>query len=187
MTHRTTIRTAVVAALCAAVVAAAGGIATGSAATSKQQSKTSSTQGTRPPGPPGGFAVHAEEVVLNKAGTAFITATEDSGTVASVSGDQLTVKEGTKSVTYKTVTLTIPSGAKVLRNGASAQLGDLKSGDHVHVSTSSDGTTVFANDSSHRPGPGGPGKVGGAARRPRPARSSSRRRRHRSPTAFAPR
>ena len=37
-------------------------------------------------------------------------------------GDQLTLKEGTKSVTYKTLTLTIPSGATIKRNGSTAQL-----------------------------------------------------------------
>jgi len=159
MTYRKSTRTAVVAALCAAVGAAAGGIATGSAATSTK-SNTSSAQRARPPGPPGGLAVHSDEVVLNRAGTAFISATEDNGTVASVAGDQLAIKEASKSVTYKTVTLTIPSGAKVTRNGATAQLADLKSGDRVRVTQSSDGTVVFANDSSHAPGPGGPGNGG---------------------------
>ena len=76
MTYRKSTRTAVVAALCAAVGAAAGGIATGSAATSTK-SNTSSAQRARPPGPPGGLAVHSDEVVLNRAGTAFISATED--------------------------------------------------------------------------------------------------------------
>jgi hypothetical protein len=161
MTHHRSIRIAVVAALCAGVAGAAGGIATGSAATPKSKSKASSTQKARPAGPPGGLAVHSYEVVLNKAGTAFITATEDSGTVDSLSGDQLAIKEAAKSVTYKTVTLTIPSGAKVVRNGASAQLKDLKSGDRAHVSQSSDGTVVIANDSSHRSVPGGPRNGGG--------------------------
>jgi hypothetical protein len=100
--------------------------------------------------------VHAEAVVLNKAGTAFITATEDNGIVVSVSGDQLTLKEGTKTVTYKTLTITVPGDAKVYRNGSSAQLSDLKAGDHAHVSQSSDGTVVFAGDKAHGPGPGGP-------------------------------
>jgi hypothetical protein len=143
-----------VAALCVAL-GAAGGIASSGAATSKAKKAGSSRSG-RPAGPPGGPAVHEDAVVLNKAGTAFITATEDSGTVVSVSGDQLTIKEGTKSVTYKTPTLTIPSGATVKRNGSTAQLSDLKAGDHVHVMQSSDGTTVFSGDASFRPA-GGPG------------------------------
>ena len=148
-------RTGLIAALCA-TVGVAGGIASGTAATSKHKSNAHS-QGARHGGPRGGmhgFEVHADAVILNKAGTAFITATEDNGTVDSVSGDQLAVKESARSVTYKTVTLTIPSGATIIRNGATATLSDLKSGDHVHVSQSSDGTVVFAGDSSFRPGPG---------------------------------
>jgi hypothetical protein len=152
-------RTVGVAALCV-VLGAAGGIATSGAATSKSR-KSSATGSGRPGGPPGGRAVHEDAVVLNKAGTAFITATEDSGTVVSASGDQLTIKEGTKSVTYKTVTLTIPSGATVKRNGSTAQLSDLKAGDRVHVTQSSDGTTVFADDGTHRPQGPGYGPPGG--------------------------
>lgn len=147
-------------AICAAL--AAGGIAataaarSGHAANSAQKRTQKSTQ-KRAGGPGHGFAVHAEEVVLNQAGTAFITQTEDSGTVSSVSGDQLAVKEGTTTVTYKTVTLTIPSGATINRNGAKAALTDLKAGDHVRVTSSSDGTTVFAGDKTQGPGDDGPG------------------------------
>ncbi len=159
MKQTKSMRTVGVAALCVAV-GAAGGIASSGAATSKAK-KAGSSRAGRPPGGPGGRAVHEDTVVLNKAGTAFITATEDSGTVVSVSGDQLTIKEGTKSVTYKTVTLTIPSGATVRRNGSTAQLSDLKAGDRVHVTQSSDGTTVFAGDGTHRPQGPGYGPPGG--------------------------
>src|SRR4051812_34354784 len=137
-------------------IACAGLTAAGIGATALAKSKSShkvhsaSTSAARPAGHPGGPhggpPVHADEVVLNKAGTAFITETEDSGTVTSVSGDQLEVKEAANNVTYKTVTLTIPGDATVYRNGAKAALSDLKSGDHVHVEQSSDGTTVFAGD-----------------------------------------
>jgi hypothetical protein len=148
------IRIVGVAALCIAL-GAAGGIASGGAATSTSK-KANATRAGGPPGGPGGRAVHEDAVVLNKAGTAFITATEDSGTVVSVSGDQLTIKEGTKSVTYKTLTLTIPSGATIKRNGSTAQLSAFKAGDRVHVTKSSDGTTVIGGDASFRPA-GGPG------------------------------
>jgi hypothetical protein len=155
MKQTKSMRTVGVAALCVAL-GAAGGIASSGAATSTSKKANASRQGPPRGGPPGGRAVHEDAVVLNKAGNAFINATEDSGTVVSVSGDQLTIKEGTKSVTYKTLTLTIPSGATIKRNGSTAQLGDLKAGDHVHVTKSSDGTTVFAGDASFRPA-GGPG------------------------------
>ncbi len=155
MKNPKSLRTIGVAALCVAL-GTAGGIASSGAATSKSKKANSTRQGPPRGGPPGMRAVHEDAVVLNKAGTAFITATEDNGTVVSVSGDQLTIKEGTKSVTYKTLTLTIPSGATIKRNGSTAQLSDLKAGDHVHVTQSSDGTTVFAGDANFRP-KGGPG------------------------------
>lgn len=109
------------------------------------------------PGGPGAFAVHAESVVLNKAGTEFITLTTDSGTVKSVeaSAGKLTIAEAAKSVTYKTVTLSIPSGAKVTLDGKSSSLESLKEGDRVRVSSSSEGTSVEATDSSFHPEGGG--------------------------------
>jgi hypothetical protein len=87
--------------------------------------------------------VHADLVVPAKGGT-FQTVTFDRGTVDSVSGDQLTIKEGTKSATYKTITLTIPSDAKIRRNGEDAQLSDLQPGDGVAVVTSNGKTAVKA-------------------------------------------
>jgi hypothetical protein len=74
----------------------------------------------------------------------------DRGSFSSVSGDQLTITEGTKSVTYKTVTLTISSGATIRRNGAQAQLSDLKAGDEVNVLQSPKGSVVIAHDAQHR-------------------------------------
>lgn len=106
------------------------------------------------PGPAGlgrggiGPAVHEQAVVLNKAGTGFITATLDQGTVESVNGDQLAVKEAVRKVTYKTVTLTIPANASVYRNFAKSTLSSMRGGDHVRVVQSSEGTQVFAVDAS---------------------------------------
>jgi hypothetical protein len=149
---------AIAAAICAAL--SAGGVVAASAAGSGGTSHTGSSAPAGVPGPHGGggFAVHAEEVVPNKGGTAFITQTEDNGTVVSVSGDQLTIKEGTKSLAYKTVTLTIPSGATISRNGTKAALTDFKAGDRVRVTSSSDGTSVFGGDKAPQ---GGPGRHGG--------------------------
>ncbi|MEA2273030.1 MAG: hypothetical protein QOI98_1738 [Solirubrobacteraceae bacterium] len=149
-------RVGIVGALCA-LVGAGAGIAGSSAATKSSSSSVHARKANRPAGMfgRGGPPVHAVAVVLNKAGTGFVTVTEDSGTVDSVSGDQLKItesaKNGTTTVTYKDAKLTIPSDATIRRNGATATLGDLKAGDHVHVATSSDGTTVEAFDSSHQP------------------------------------
>ncbi|UTI65102.1 hypothetical protein NBH00_02565 [Paraconexibacter antarcticus] len=152
-----------VATVCA-LAGAGAGIAGSTAATSTSNAKARSAKsakarfaGRRGFGPMmGGHgpSVHEESVVLDKAGKAWITETEDRGTLKSVSGQDLTLTEGTKAVPYKDVTVTIPSGATIVRNGRTAQLSDLKAGDHVNVSSSSDGTTVFAGDATF--GPGGP-------------------------------
>ncbi len=179
------------AALLAACVTA-GAIAGITGAAASPSTKSSGSSSSAPTSPaPGRFwrhlrgplaaigigpAVHETAVVLNKAGTGFITATVDSGTVQSISGDQLTIKEGVGNVTYKTVTLTIPSGATVFRNFASSSLSALRSGDRVRVEQSSEGTNIVAIASNFAPtfhGPrtpdrgwGGPG--GGPAGMPMP-------------------
>lgn len=165
------LRSGLVVAACGALGAVAG--IAGSAAAPAHNGKVHASQvgAGGPGGPggpgrgPGGHAVHSDEVSLNKAGTAFISETEDNGVLKGVSGSDATITEGTKTVTYKDVTITLPANATVMRNGAAAKLSDLKTGDHVHVSQSSDGTSVFAADASFRPpmgaagrhrGPGGP-------------------------------
>jgi hypothetical protein len=95
-------------------------------------------------GPP----VHSDAVVPNEKG-GFDTITMDRGRFSSLSGDQLTITEGSKTATYKTVTLTIPSDATVRRNGEAAKLSDLKAGDTVLVVQGPKGTTVAAHDAQH--------------------------------------
>jgi hypothetical protein len=99
----------------------------------------------------GGPAVHATVVVLNKAGTGFVTVTEDSGKVKSVAGNDVTITEGFGKVTYKDVTVALPGNATIYRNGKKAAVGDLTAGDFIHVSSSSEGTWVMAADKSFRP------------------------------------
>jgi hypothetical protein len=158
---------ALAAVLCLAIGAMAG-ISGGLAAGTKAHSSSSSSE--QKPGPPaggpmGGPPVHSVSVVPNKEGSGFDTVTMDGGTVQSVSGQQLTITEGTKTLTYKTVTLAIAANATVTRDGKSAQLSQLQAGDHVIVCENSDGTSmVNAADSSFTPphGPGGPGGPPGA-------------------------
>jgi len=76
--------------------------------------------------------VHAELVVPTRGGD-FKTVTVDRGLVEGVDNGSLTLKEGTRTATYKTVTLTIPSDAKIRRNHDAAQLSDLQEGDYVTV------------------------------------------------------
>jgi hypothetical protein len=178
MQRSTLVRGGFVVGACA-LVGAIGGIA-GSAAAPSGKSQTQTTanghkgwgpgRGGHPGFARGGPAVHGELVVPNKDGNGFVTVTMDSGKVKSLSGDQLTITEGTDKATYKDATLTIPTDATVRRNFADAKLSDVKEGDRVHVAQSSEGTFVFAVDDAHqdqRPGPGwghgpgGPGPYGG--------------------------
>jgi hypothetical protein len=168
MTISNRMRAGIALVACAAV-GAAGGIAGSAAAPSKTKSSTSAAKaraGKPPRGPRGGpggpgRVVHSEEAVLNKAGDAFITETEDNGTIKSISGSDVTIHEAVGTVDYKDVTISLPDSAKIERNGKTAKVADLKTGDHVHVSQSSDGTDVHANDDTFNPhGPGGPGRDG---------------------------
>jgi hypothetical protein len=159
-----------------ALVGAAGGIATSGAATATtatpaakakaKAAKAAATAANRPAfgGRRDGFAVHSVSQQLNEAGTAFIEVTRDEGTVTAVSGSTITLHEGTASVAYKDVAVTVPDGATVTRNDATAALADIKVGDRVEVSSSSEATVVRAFDPALRPaggrghhGPCGPG------------------------------
>lgn len=159
-----------IAAACAAAALTAG-IAEGSGTSTQSSTATqpATTNGAAMPGHdghggppggrgPGGDAVHSVDVVLNKAKTAYITQTTDEGTVESVdsSAGTITLVEGTKSVTYKTVTVSVPSGATITLDGKSSTLGAIVAGDRVSVSSSSDGTDVMAMDSSFKPEGGHP-------------------------------
>jgi hypothetical protein len=96
----------------------------------------------------------------------FVTETSDSGTIESVDSGAATIAiiEGAKSVTYKTVTVTIPAEASVTLDGKKSTLSALAKGERVMVSSSSDGTVVMAMDSSFRPERGsGPGTASGQA------------------------
>ena len=174
-------RAGVVAGACV-LAGAAAGIA-GSAAAPSHKAATTAQTGTTPAataparpapgrgpgrgpwgpghGPGGGPAVHSESVELDRAGKAFITVTRDAGTVESVSGDALAIDEAVGSVDYKTVTITVPSSATVVRNGATAKLSDLAAKDEVAITQSSDGSTIWAHDAQHERGGwdrhGGPG------------------------------
>lgn len=192
-------RTAAVAAMCA-VAGATAGIAGVAAAPSKTTSSKSAKAkkaaknragarrgpggpGFRVHGGPGGPAfrgaggppVHSEAVVPNAAGDGFDTVTGDAGRVVSVSGNEVTVKEGTDTATYKTVTIDLGSSPKVVRNHADAKVSDLKADDYIHILQGPEGTFVMAEDAAFRKaeeaqhakddrdgrGPGGPGGPGG--------------------------
>ena len=63
----------------------------------------------------------------------FKTVTVARGTVQSVSGDQLTLTEGTAKQAYKTVTLTLPAGTHVRDDRKKSSLAQLTKGQRVAV------------------------------------------------------
>ena len=87
-------------------------------------------------------AVDGSVVIRTKAG--FKTVTFERGKVDSVSGQQLTITEGTPKATYKTVTLTIPVNAVVRDDRQKTSLSAVKAGQRVLVLTAPKRTLVIA-------------------------------------------
>ena len=114
--------------------AATGGAAKGSAATKRARSGGVKRFAAR--------AVSGDVVVRTKTG--FATVSFERGTVDSVSGQQLTINEGTAKASYKTVTLTIPVDARVRDDRQKATLSDVKAGQRVLVLTAPKQTFVIA-------------------------------------------
>lgn len=141
-----------VAAACVAIGAAGSAIATAGAAstgtTTTSSSGASSTNAKTARGRGAGVralerrTVQANVVVATKTG--FATVTINRGFVQSVSAQQLTIREGTKKATYKTVTLTIPSNAKVRDNRQASTLSALTAGQRVAVVQAPQRTWVIA-------------------------------------------
>jgi hypothetical protein len=86
--------------------------------------------------------VHGEFVIHTKKG--FQTVTFDRGVVGSVAGDVLTLREGTKTASYKTATLTIAADARVRNNRQRATLSSVKPGERAVVIQGPARTLVLA-------------------------------------------
>ncbi len=115
--NRSRLKLGAVALVCVALGAGAGVIANSAASTSAPASASHAGR-LHARGRLGGLArrtVSATLVVHTKQGFADVTIAR--GTVQSASGNQLTLAEGTKTATYKTVTLTLPSNVRVWDNG----------------------------------------------------------------------
>ena len=140
------LKVAAVGGACTAIGAGAGILGT-SAASTTSRSSSNQTQKAHHRHIRGllGRAVHADAIVGTKGGQ-FVQVTLDRGAVQSVSGQQLTIAEGTRKHTYKTMTLTVPSGAVVRDNRQAAQLSDLKAGQMVVVVQGPKKTRVLAHD-----------------------------------------
>lgn len=138
MSFRTYRRLGVVGLACAGLGAGAGAIANAGASSQAvpKHHKRQRTLLSR--------AVHGDAVVHTRAG--FVTVTFDRGVVKSVSGQQLTLTEGTRKATYKTVTLTIPADARIRDNRRKATLSDVKPGQRAVVVQWPQRTVVVARD-----------------------------------------
>lgn len=139
-----------VGACCAAAGIGAGAVATAGASTSGSSPSTAKHAGHRHAGDKRGGAralarraVHGSVVVHAKGG--FRTVTWDRGTVSAVNGDQITLAEGTPTATYRKVTLTIPSGARIRDNRAKATLASVKPGQRAIVIRRPKRTVVVAH------------------------------------------
>jgi hypothetical protein len=139
-------RLLLVAAGCAALGAGASAIATAGAAT-KHSAQAGKRHGAhiRPGRRLAARAVHGNLIVATKTG--FVTVTFDRGAVKSVSGQELTLTEGTKKATYKTVTLTIPTTARVRDNRQKSTLAEVKAGQRATVVQTPKATFVIARTS----------------------------------------
>jgi hypothetical protein len=137
-----------VGAACAAASAGASVIATaGAAGTSTATGSSAAKSAARHPSARRALerrAVQGNLVVATKSG--FANVTFNRGFVQSVSGRQLTIREGTRKATYKTMTLTIPAGARVRDNGKPASLSQLSAGQRVGVVQAPKRTLVIARD-----------------------------------------
>jgi hypothetical protein len=140
-------RVLLIAISCAVLGAAASAIAAAGAATSSHSGAGKSRSAVRARRA-GGLrrlalrSVHGDLVVKTKTG--FGTVTFDRGKLDSVSGQRLTMTEGTKTASYKTITLTVAGGAVVRDNRKPAALSDLKAGQRVVVVQAPQRTFVIA-------------------------------------------
>jgi hypothetical protein len=135
-----------VGASCAAIGAGASAIASAGAATGSS-SHAASAHATRHAARRGlrGFAARAVQgdvVVHTRKG--FATVTFERGRVDSVSGQRLSLTEGTPKAAYRTVTVTVPTSAIVRDNGARADLAAVTPGQRVLVLTGPKRTRVIA-------------------------------------------
>ena len=131
---------------CVAVGAAVSAIATAGAATSHAHSSAHPAAKHHRLGAGGVrrllHAVQGSAVVRTADG--FATVTFERGKVDSVSGQQLTITEGTPKASYKTVTVTVPANAMVRDNRRQASLSRVKPGQRVLVVTAPKRTYVIA-------------------------------------------
>jgi hypothetical protein len=129
----------------------AGGAVAGQALSSPSSSDAASNQRPAQQRAGGGpmralrRSPHVEAVVRTRDGR-WATVTIDRGVVEQVDGNRLTIREGTRTATYKTVTLEIPANARIRVNRRAAKLSDVKKGQRAVVVRGPRGTRVNARN-----------------------------------------
>ena len=120
-----------VALTCVALGVGAGAIANGAASTSTPAASVGAQHARLRLRAAVRHTVQANLVIHTKQGFANVTVAR--GTVQSVSGSQLTLAEGTRTATYKTVTYTLPSSVRVRDDRRPSTLAAVKSGQRALV------------------------------------------------------
>jgi hypothetical protein len=129
---------------CVAMGAGISAIATAGAATSSSSSQTAATHAKARKGGLRRLVRGVQGSAVVHTADGFANVTFARGKVDSVNGQQLTIAEGTRKATYKTVTVTVPAGAVVRDNRQTATLSDVKAGQRVLVLTAPKRTYVIA-------------------------------------------
>jgi hypothetical protein len=129
---RSRIKLGAVALVCVALGVGISAIASSAASTSTPASSHAARMHARARiGKLARRTVQGTFIVHSKSGWATVQFAR--GTVESVSGSQLTLAEGTKKATYKTVTLTLPSKVLVRDNGQKSTLSSVGQGQRALV------------------------------------------------------
>jgi hypothetical protein len=84
------------------------------------------------------------QIVVHTKRNGFQTVSFQRGKVDSVSGASLTLTEGTRQASYRSVTVTIPADARIRDNGSRTGLSSLEAGQRVLVVTGPRRTFVIA-------------------------------------------
>lgn len=130
--NRSRLKLGAVALVCVALGTGAGVIANSAASTSTPASSHAGRMHARARiGKLARRTVQGTFIVHSKSGWATVQFAR--GTVESVSGNQLTLAEGTKKAAYKTVTLTLPSKVLVRDNGQKSTLSSVSQGQRALV------------------------------------------------------
>jgi hypothetical protein len=137
-------RLLVVAVCCVAGGAGISAIATAGAATSTPSPRTAAKHAKAHKGGLRLLARAVQGSAVVRTAHGFATATFARGRVDAVSGQRLTIAEGTRRAAYKTVTVTVPANAVVRDDRQKATLSAVKAGQRVLVLTAPQRTYVIA-------------------------------------------